>query len=110
MRHHFIRVASAEVVGDHSLRLLFSDGHAKILDFSPVLHGTLFAPLRNPEFFRQVTIDPEVGTLVWPNGADFDPSSLYEWEAIVDELSARLRIAEEASSYGDRGRRPPEGP
>ena len=35
----------------------------------------------NLELFNQVRIDPEVETLVWPNGADFDPATLHEWPA-----------------------------
>jgi len=56
-------------------RLQRGDIPFKIL---PVLAGALFAPLRDPELFRQVRIDPEVQTLVWPNGADYDPATLYD--------------------------------
>ena len=45
----------------------------------PVLAGELYGPLRDLELFNQVRVDPEVETLVWPNGADFDPATLYEW-------------------------------
>jgi hypothetical protein len=37
------------------------------------------APLRDLELFGQVRIDPEIETLVWPNGADFDPATLHDW-------------------------------
>ena len=39
--------------------------------------------------FSQVKIDPEVHTLVWPNGADFDPATLHDWPQHVQELTAR---------------------
>ncbi len=29
------------------------------------------------EFFRQVRVDPEIGTIVWPNELDFCPDVLY---------------------------------
>jgi hypothetical protein len=35
--------------------------------------------LRDERLLRQVRIDPEAGTLVWPNGADFDPATLHDW-------------------------------
>ena len=45
------------------------------IDFRPLLAGKLYGPLRDLELFNQVRIDPETETLVWPNGADFDPAS-----------------------------------
>jgi hypothetical protein len=43
------------------------------------LEGELYGPLRDPFLFSRVALDSEVGTVVWPNGADFDPSVLYDW-------------------------------
>jgi hypothetical protein len=51
------------------------------INFEPLLHGRLYGPLRDPFFFNQVRIDPEVRTVVWPNGADFDPATLHDWKA-----------------------------
>jgi hypothetical protein len=44
-----------------------------------VLAGELFGPLRDIDVFNRVRIDPEIHTLVWPNGADFDPAMLHDW-------------------------------
>jgi hypothetical protein len=41
------------------------------------LHGPVFEPLTNPDFFAQVHVDEELGTVVWPNGADLDPLVLH---------------------------------
>jgi uncharacterized protein DUF2442 len=38
----------------------------------------VFEPLHDPEYFRLFRVDPECDTLVWPNGADIAPESLYE--------------------------------
>jgi len=57
-------------------------------------YGNLYGPLRNPEVFAQVEIDPIARTLVWPNGADFDPETLRNWPQYRDawiEAVARLR-------------------
>jgi Protein of unknown function (DUF2442) len=56
----------------------------------PILAGELYAPLRDLSMFNQVRIDSEARTLVWPNGADFDPATLHEWpnrEAAFQELA-----------------------
>jgi len=45
-----------------------------------VLKGELFGPLQDSKLFDQVSIDGEIHTLVWPNGADFDPATLHDWQ------------------------------
>lgn len=72
------RVVSVWTTGPHRLRVTFDDGVAGELDFSRFLRfeGVL-APLREPAYFAQVSVDPESGTLVWPNGVDLDPLVLH---------------------------------
>jgi hypothetical protein len=92
MNHPIHRVRSFEIVGPYTLRIGFDDGLEQTIDFLPTLAGELYGPLRNLELFNQVRIDPEVKTLVWPNGADFDPATLHEWpanEAAFRELARR---------------------
>jgi hypothetical protein len=92
MNHPIYRVQSFEIVGPYTLRIGFDDGVEQTIDFLPILAGEIFGPLRNLELFNQVRIDPEVKTLVWPNGADFDPATLHEWpanEAAFRELARR---------------------
>jgi hypothetical protein len=56
-----------------------------------VLAGELYRPLRNLVLFNQVRIDPEVHTLVWPNGADFDPATLHDWPLHLQALITRAQ-------------------
>ena len=79
MTHPICRVVEVTVVADYTLRVRFDDGTEQIIDFRPVLAGELFGPLRDVELFNRVKIDPEAHTLVWPNGADFDPATLHDW-------------------------------
>jgi len=79
MQHPIHRVTAVQVLEPYTLEVEFEDGTRQIVDLQPVLAGELYGPLRDPELFRQVRIDPEVQTLVWPNGADFDPAVLHDW-------------------------------
>lgn len=73
-----LHILSAEVVGDHILRLEFDDHTAKTVNCRPLLDGPVFEPLQEPAYFARVVVDPVCGTVVWPNGADFAPEALYE--------------------------------
>lgn len=86
--HPIVRVTSVDVEGPYSLRVSFDDGSSQLIDFEPILEGELYGPLRDVSLFEQVQIDPEVHTLVWPNGADFDPATLHRWPEYVAELTA----------------------
>lgn len=79
MHHPICRVTSFEIAGAHILRVGFDDGTSQTIDFRPILVGELYGPLSDLATFNQVRIDPEVHTLVWPNGADFDPATLHDW-------------------------------
>ena len=91
MGHPIYRVVSFDILGPYTLRLTFDDGSAQVIDFSPVLRGETFGPLRDPALFNQVRVDPEAHTLVWPNGADFDPATLHDWPEQGLALSALAR-------------------
>lgn len=79
MTHEVHRVDSFQPVAPYTLEVRFEDGHSQIIDFRPVLKGELFGPLQNRELFDKAMVDQEAHTLVWPNGADFDPNTLYHW-------------------------------
>lgn len=91
MFHAIYDVTWFEQIGTYTLRVGFDDGTSQEIDFEPVLHGELFAPLRDPEVFARVRLDPEAENLVWPNGADFDPATLHDWPRVGD---AMRRLAE----------------
>jgi Protein of unknown function (DUF2442) len=71
-------VTGVAVVGDHVLRLLFSDGTAGDVDFSSERWTGVLAPLNDSAYFAEVTVDPEAGTISWPDGIDLAPEPLYE--------------------------------
>jgi hypothetical protein len=88
MDHPIYRVLSFEKLAPYTLRVRFDDETERVIDFRPILAGELYGPLRDPALFNQVQLDLEVRTLVWPNGADFDPATLHDWPQHLDALMA----------------------
>jgi hypothetical protein len=91
MSHPIHRVTRFKILRPYTLSVAFADGTEQEIDFKPVLHGALFGPLDDLATFNAVMLDPEAGTLVWPNGADFDPATLHDWPDVREELAARAR-------------------
>lgn len=94
MTHPLYHITAVELMGGYRLRIRFDDGLERVIDFEPILWGELYGPLRRHELFQAVRIDPEFKTLVWENGADFDPSILHDWpehERAWHELAAKWR-------------------
>jgi hypothetical protein len=97
MNHPICRVLSFEIVAPYTLRVRFDDATTQTINFQPVLAGELYAPLNDLKLFNRVGIDPEVHTLVWPNGADFDPGTLHDWplhEAALVERAKRWQAVQ----------------
>jgi len=86
MTHEIHKVVSFQKVAPFTLRVNFDDASSQVINFKPVLKGELYGPLQNPELFDQVQLDQEAHTLVWPNGADFDPAMLHNWSDYVAEF------------------------
>lgn len=91
MKHPIYKIRSVAVVGPYTLRVGFDNATEQTIDFRLVLAGELYRPLLELELFNRVKIDPEVHTLVWPNGADFDPAMLHDWPENAAALAERAR-------------------
>ncbi len=71
-------IVEAVALDGHRLRLRFEDGVVGDVDVSKCIKFTgVFAPLRDPVQFADVRVNPELGTVCWPCGADLDPDVLY---------------------------------
>ena len=83
-------VISVSHLGRYRLLLAFADGSVRTVDLGPKLTGDvgpMFEPLREVAYSGRVSLDPELGTIVWPNGADIAPDVLYEGrfdEAVIE--------------------------
>lgn len=72
-----VAVTAVEPLVDYTLRLTFDDGSERVVDLADDLWGPMGEPLRDQHYFRQVRVDPELRTVVWPNGFDLDPDVLH---------------------------------
>jgi len=73
-----IDVVEARYLHDYTVWLKFEDGTAGEVDLRGELHGPIFEPLRDLKYFRRFMVSKDLGTISWPNGADFAPEFLYE--------------------------------
>ncbi|MEX0782539.1 MAG: DUF2442 domain-containing protein [Dehalococcoidia bacterium] len=96
--HELYRATSVIALDGYRLTVTFDDGLTRTVDLEPVLAGELYGPLRDPALFDQVTIDPEAHTVVWPNGADFDPETLHNWPRYEAALIERARQWQSATA------------
>jgi hypothetical protein len=72
-----VHVADVRCLGGYRLRLDFDDGCSGEVDFSGEDWRGVFAPLADQRFFEAVELDEQLGTIVWPNGADIAPETLH---------------------------------
>ncbi len=71
-------IIAVKYVRDYKLRIKFEDGVEGVIDVATLVEFKgVFKPLFNPDYFARVAVNPEIGTICWPNGADLDPDVLY---------------------------------
>lgn len=91
MNHSIHRVTGVQIDGEYTLEVEFSDGTRQKIDFQPIMAGEIYGPLLDRSLFDKVKVDPEVHTLVWPNGADFDPAILHDWPVYEKAFRERAK-------------------
>jgi len=71
------RVTEAEYIKDYKILVTFDNGVKKIVDMEKNLWGEMFEPLKDKNLFKQFIVNKDIHTIVWANGANFSPDSLY---------------------------------
>lgn len=87
-----LHVVEARYERDYMIHLKFNDGAEGFVDLADQLYGEMFAPLKDVEKFKAFTVDPELSTIVWDNGADLAPEFLHD----------RLLVAAQPEDQPDR--------
>ena len=71
-------IVAVQPLDRYKLHLTFEDDVEGIVDIAELIEFTgVFEPLRDRAYFAQVTVNPDLGTICWDNGADLDPDVLY---------------------------------
>jgi hypothetical protein len=71
-------IVKVKPLKDFHLHLEFEDGAKGEVDIRKLVKFRgVFEALKDESFFAQVDVNPEWGTIFWPNGADLDPDVLY---------------------------------
>ncbi|MDD5773839.1 MAG: DUF2442 domain-containing protein [bacterium] len=71
-------ITDVKYVDGHKLKVKFENNEYKIVDLKSYLDGKIFEPLKDISYFKNVTLNKDIDTVVWPNNADFSPDFLYE--------------------------------
>lgn len=79
-----LHITEARPLENYRVEVAFNDGRRGIADLSPALSEGVFEALRNPAEFARLCVDPELETIVWPNGADLAPEYVY-FQAFKDD-------------------------
>ncbi len=102
-KHKIVKIERFEKIAPFTLCITFDDAIEKIIDFRPVLKGTIFGALNDEKVFDTVHLDSEIHTLVWENGADFDPATLHDWSDVYQLPEPDvMKAAEAKESYGSK--------
>ena len=87
-------VIAVEYLSDHRLLLTFESGEQREVDVASLVRfDGVFEPLDDLDFFRQVRVEPDIGTITWPNGADLCPDVLYQNSRPASAIAAAERKA-----------------
>ena len=91
-------VVEVRYTGDYNLWLRFKDGTEGPFDCLPELRGPVFQPLRDIAYFARVRVNPELGTISWPNDADLSPVYLHEFVRVAAWAADRARLVADTAA------------
>ncbi|MGA9291810.1 MAG: DUF2442 domain-containing protein [Ignavibacteriaceae bacterium] len=87
--NYLIGITEAKYLRDYKIQITFNTGEQRIVDLKDQLYGEMFESLKNKNIFMQFRVDKDIRTIVWPNGADLAPYSLYELSKPITKAVAK---------------------
>ena len=85
-------IVEAKWLKGYCVQVTFNNLQKGIIDLEKYVGKGIFKELKNIEKFKRLKVDAELGTIIWPNGADIAPEVLYQ-EALSSKSSKRLSEA-----------------
>ncbi|HWV16252.1 MAG TPA: DUF2442 domain-containing protein [Cellvibrio sp.] len=89
-------IVDFDLVGEHTIKMVFADGKVQEINFLPVVGQGWMKDLADPQYFAQVRLN-DGGNLEWPDGQDFNPEALYDWQnferVYIEEANQNLKSA-----------------
>lgn len=106
-----LHVVSARYRGEYKIWLSFNNGTSGMVDLGGSLCGSMFKPLKDKRLFKKLHVDPELGTIVWENGADLAPEYLKGLLAAYPKCKSKStlqprKLARKKSELSSRSFRP----
>jgi hypothetical protein len=72
-------VTGFELLTGTTIRVQFADGCERSVDLQDVVRPIgVFARLHEPGFVASGRVNPDTGTIEWPDGGDVSPERLYQ--------------------------------
>lgn len=87
-------IVRVKVLDGYRLRLGFDDSATRTVDLKSILRGPMFSPLLKRKEFRKVRVNPESGTIEWPNGADICPEYLRGPNELGRKIKYRRKVVD----------------
>ena len=84
-------ITEVSYIVDYKLKLKFENNEYKLVDLQPYLEGEIFENLKDISYFKSVTLNKDIDTIVWPNDADFSPDFLYEIGQLIEVEEIRAK-------------------
>ena len=81
-----LHILYARPVGGTLVSVAFDDGHEATVDLEPLLRGSVFEPLRDPERFAELYVDPVCRTICWPGDIDLAPEAVRALASVATPL------------------------
>jgi hypothetical protein len=94
-----VNVIEAKYLDGYRIAVTFNDGRSGVADLTDALNGPVFEPLKDEREFRKFTVDNELDTIVWPNGADVAPEYVF-YKAFKNDAD----LQEQFKDWGYLGR------